>query len=164
VALVQRGIYTPNEDRRPSSAGLAASPPGAMFRSRTLAALLSASIAVQLVLAGGGTTCVREGEAAASTAASAMAGMDMPAADQARDADPSAAPTDRDHPARGDTPCGRTTSPAVCQILSACAAGFVSVETPDNAGERELAAGAPASDTTPPASRSIAPELPPPRA
>jgi hypothetical protein len=134
-----------------------------MLRSRILAALLSASFAVQLALAGGGTTCVREGDEGATTAG-AMAGMDMATASHAADADPSREPTDRDHPARGDIPCGRTANPALCQILSACAAGFVSVEMSGNAGEGELAVGAPASEAEPPASRSIAPELPPPRA
>lgn len=134
-----------------------------MFRSRLLAALLAASFAVQLLLAGVGSTCVRARDVVSSSADVSMAGMDM--SSDRRDATDMPAPSnDRAHPTRDDAPCGGTASSPACLVLSACATGFVSVASTDAVREYALSTAVAASNVDTPASRSVAPELPPPRA
>ena len=134
------------------------------FRSRILAVFLSASFAVQLVLAGVGTTCVREGSDRGASAAGSMAGMDMPGAGRATAGESRYASADAGLPARSDAPCNQTDYRSICQILSACATGFVTVAQSEVAVELELAVAVPALQAEAPTSRSVAPELPPPRA
>jgi hypothetical protein len=132
-----------------------------MFRSRFLATLLAASFAVQLLLAGEGSTCVRTRAVVSNGADVSMAGMDM--SNDRRDATDAPAPSnDRTH--QDDAPCGGTASSPACLVLSACASGFVSVASTDAVRERGLSIAVPASNVDTPASRSVAPELPPPRA
>lgn len=134
-----------------------------MYRFRLLAPLLVVSFAVQLLLAGIGASCVGASVGGSTAAADAMVGMDMSGTGDARSTP--ASPTSRDHerPA-DDQSCNRPANPVLCQVLSVCASGAVTVAAltaePDDAPHAvQLAL-----DVATPPSRSIAPELPPPRA
>lgn len=138
-----------------------------MFRS-LVATLLSGTFALQLLLAGAGSACVMpsgngahmaRGSSDASAGHSGATGMNMP---ETSAANPAPAPS-HDH-GDGGAPCEQPGTPRMCQLMASCAGGFVVVES----HERRVAAAVPAvvesSIVTAPSSRSIPPELPPPRA
>lgn len=133
----------------------------AMRRSRFVAALLSGSFALQLLLASSGGVCLdpehgsAHGNAAAGHAVSGMA-MDMPGA--------KALTQQNDHSSPGEAPCDRPVKPGDCQVLAPCAGGLlISPRDCGEAGAR-LESRAVARLAVALSSRTIAPELPPPRA
>ena len=126
-----------------------------MRRIRTFAAVASAALSFQLILAGSGFACVMpamtHAEVGAATDAG-MAGMEMPASDQ---------PTPR---SSDDAPCHLPWAPAGCQPMAPCApavmtSAMVTFDAPAPVVEtvREQR-------TTAPPTRTVPPELPPPRA
>ena len=144
--------------------------PRSRMHRRIFAVLLAFALSFQLVLAGKGETCIGQvlgGELAATTmSASAMRamGMDVPKG-------PGASVVDRDHGSKsapnqqpGGTPCDRSPATTTCQLFASCAASFVVAA----AGEAITQYDAPESPRVTTiaslSSRSIAPELPPPRA
>jgi hypothetical protein len=136
-----------------------------MIRS-LIATLLSGSFALQLLLAGAGSTCVMPSgahETVATSGAAAepmrMTGMDM--------SDMSAAgraPTSLHDHGDGGAPCERRGTPRMCQVMASCAGGFVVAESHELRVATAVPAVVESSIVTAPASRSIPPELPPPRA
>ena len=122
-----------------------------------VALLLFGSLALQLVLAGVGATCVMPGGDGAQTASADMSGMDM-----------GGMPSGEDDPSPGNgpdgSPCDQPGTPQTCQVMAPCAGGFVLAAR----GGADAAAGVPAAMSTAsvaaPASRTIPPEPPPPRA
>lgn len=111
-----------------------------MKRSPFVAVLLSGALAFQLLLAGGGVMCVGGGAEASHASA--------------------ASPAPEDH-----VPCDQPPSaPRTCQTMAPCAPGFVFVALPpvdaDVQGGPHIVAAA----TPMPASRTVPPEPPPPRA
>jgi hypothetical protein len=134
-----------------------------MIRS-LVATLLSGSFALQLLLAGVGSACVMPRGAAhapASPAAEAqagMAGMDMSGAPAADHATTQA----QDH---GDgVPCDQPGTSRMCQVMASCAGGFVVGESNEQRVAVVVPSAVESSIVTAPSSRTIAPELPPPRA
>lgn len=139
-----------------------------MRRSPLAALILSGSFAFQLALAGGGAACLdpdhRSSLAAAGAEALAMpgmdAGMDM-AADHAGHGTQSGS---GQMPAHGEAPCEEPAAPGTCQAMAPCAGGFfasdfAAIDTTDLA--RSHVAARPALALS---SRTVQPELPPPRA
>lgn len=143
-----------------------------MKRSPLVATLLLCSFALQLVLAGGGATCVMPGGAAhveTSTEGAEMAAMDMSGMDMSgMDMTDMSAGESASTPAHGHTPdgtpCDQQTTPAACQVMAPCAGGFVGAAR----SATEAVAGVPArvevANVTMPPSRTVPPDLPPPRA
>lgn len=127
-----------------------------MRRFRAFAAVASAGLFFQLILAGSGFACVMpamsHAEKGMAQAGGAMAGMEMPVSEQS-------APNSSD-----ETPCHLPWAPAGCQPMAPCApavmtSAMVTFDAPAPVVEtvREQHAVAPPT-------RTIAPELPPPRA
>jgi hypothetical protein len=138
-----------------------------MVRSRLFATLLSFSFALQVVLAGTGSTCVLPSGTAqgvASTAGAGMADMPMPGMDMG------ANPSDDGAPARshghdsGGAPCDQPGTPAACWVTAPCAGGFVAIAATGDASFAGASAAVVAWTVTMPPSRTTPPELPPPRA
>ena len=138
-----------------------------MIASRISAILLSFALSLQLVLAGEGVTCVASsGAGEISKGSSGMAGMsDMNGAGTGR-----VAPEDRAdaagqpvEPSQGG-PCERTAASTTCQLFASCAAGFVAVDSVISDASQSAPNTVGAAVVITPPSRTIAPELPPPRA
>ena len=127
-----------------------------MTRSPILATLVAVSFALQLLLAATGTTCVDAhhgaGHPASAAGDQAMAGMHMGMSM------PVDMPTDE-----RQAPCDQPVTPGACQLMGPCSVSFIAisaaeldrhvVEPSDAIGALALA----------PLSRTVAPELPPPR-
>lgn len=134
-----------------------------MIRS-LIATLLSGSFALQLLLAGAGSTCVMPSGSGAHVTASpaaehtAMAGMDMPAMPAADHA------TTQSHDHGDGVPCEQPGTPGMCQVMASCAGGFVVAEPHEQRVAVAVPSAVESSTMTTPTSRTIAPELPPPRA
>lgn len=138
-----------------------------MIASRISAILLSLALSLQLVLAGEGVTCVASrGAGEISMGSGGMVGMsDMKSAGTARVAseDRAEAAGQREEPSQSG-PCERAAASTICQLFASCAAGFVAVDSViGDASQRAPNTVGVAVVITPP-SRTIAPELPPPRA
>lgn len=120
-----------------------------MTRSPIIAALLSLSLAFQLMLVGGGASCAGGDHASMHSAATSASAMSMP---------------DMPMPAGdGKEPCDQSATPGACKVMAACSGGFVAVAAPDlnpAAPGGTLAVGF---IPTAPSSRTVPPELPPPR-
>lgn len=126
---------------------------------RRIAALLSGALLLQLVLVGSGFACALPMQMATDAPGAdmtAMAGMDMPSTD--------AAPIPASTPAPDDAPCRLPWAPAGCQSMAPCAptvvaSAVVTVSLPPGAVATEVTLA-----VLGPLTRSIPPELPPPRA
>jgi hypothetical protein len=133
-----------------------------MRRSPLVAAILSGSFAFQLLLAGGGTTCVdpAHGSLAGDSdpGLPAMAGMDMSMSmpDHGPDADYT--------PLTDPTPCDQPTAPSDCQVLAACATSIVVSAIVDLEMRDVTITERITRPTLALSSRAIPPEPPPPRA
>ena len=132
-----------------------------MRRSPLVAAILSGSFALQLLLAGGGTTCVDPAHGSpagySDPGLAAMAGMDMTMSmpDQGPDA--------KHTPSTDQAPCDQPTAPSNCQVLAACAtsivaSAIVNLDTSDVTIAERITL-----PTLALSSRAIPPEPPPPR-
>lgn len=123
------------------------------YARRPIAILMSLVLA-QLMLVLGGYACVMQGGGASATAS--MAGMSMPMADEA-------APAATSNGSQG--PCEFPWAPGACQGMAPCApaALIVASGAPDITSKRVPEAVA-IETLLRPASVSLAPELPPPRA
>lgn len=128
-----------------------------MTRSPLIAALLSLTFGLQLMLAGGGAACIDGGHGTTSPADGAselaMADMNMPMAMD------TSIPTD-DDPA----PCDQPSAPGGCQLMGPCAGGFIAIaaadfDRPAPAPSRVVGFVSPA-----PHLQTFPPEPPPPRA
>ena len=136
---------------------------------RIFAVLLAFTLSLQLVLAGKGETCVGQvlggGRTGMAMSASAMRdmGMDVPQS-------PGASAVDGDHgstPAglqSSSAPCDRSPATTTCQLFASCAAGFIAATADEAIIQRDAPAGPRVTTLASLSSRSIAPELPPPRA
>jgi len=139
-----------------------------MRRSPLLATLLSASFALQLLLASGGAACVLPGHeahsdamAAMAMAESAMPGMDMAAMDMGTRSEPrTGAPAD----AADHVPCDQPTTAAGCLVMGPCAVAFIAVASTAVAGDTRLPTHVISALVLEPASSVFPPEIPPPRA
>lgn len=133
-----------------------------MRRSPLVAAILSGSFAFQLLLAGGGTTCVDHAHASlaghSDPGPAAMAGMDMSMSmgDHGRDADRT--------PSTDQAPCDQPTAPSNCQVLAACATSIVVSAIVDLKMSDVTITQRITRPTLALSSRAIPPEPPPPRA
>ena len=133
-----------------------------MRRSPLVAAILSGSFAFQLLLAGGGTTCVDPGHGSVAGYPDAstppMAGMDMSMSmgDQGRDANHA--------PSTDQAPCDQPTAPGNCQVLAACATSIVVSAIVDLEMSDVTITERMTRPTLALSSRAIPPEPPPPRA
>jgi hypothetical protein len=138
-------------------------------RSPLVATLTLCSLTLQLALAAVGVTCVMPsgGSAHATSAGVAemdMAGMDMSGMDMAgMPAREGTAPSSHSHGPDG-APCDQPGTAEACQIMAPCASAFVAV-TPNRArSSADVPAVVLAVSVATPPSRTIPPELPPPRA
>lgn len=126
-----------------------------MTRSPLVAALLSISFAFQLLLAGGGAACVDADHGAMHTAESAadqaMAGMDME--------------MDMPMPTSGDSPapCDQPATPGACQLMGPCSISFIAIAVAELDRPILVSPRAVGTIALAPHSRTVAPELPPPR-
>jgi hypothetical protein len=148
--------------------------PSAMQRSRLFATLLSLSLGFQLALAAVGMTCVMPSGGAthvsgAATSQMDMAGMDMAGMDMAgmdmagMPSGEDKTPSSHSHGPDG-APCEQPGTPEACQVMAPCAGAFVAV-TPSRArASADVPAAVLAVSVVTPPSRTIPPELPPPRA
>lgn len=140
-----------------------------MTRSSFVATLLSLSLGLQLALAAVGVTCVMPsgGETHSATAGMAemgMAGMDMAGMDMAgMPAGEGTAPSSHSHGPDG-APCDQPGTPEACQIMAPCAGAFIAVAPTRARPVADVPAAVLAVSVATPASRTIPPELPPPRA
>jgi hypothetical protein len=140
-----------------------------MLRSRLFGTFVSVSFALQLALAGTGSTCVLPSGAdqGASSAAHAgmaemvLAGMNMDMSGKPFDEGDGTPSHGHD---AGGAPCDQPGTPAACQVMASCAGGFVAIAAAGDGEASGAAAGISASVVATPASRTIEPELPPPRA
>ena len=138
-----------------------------MIRSRLFAVLVSLALSLQLVLAGAGVTCLSPSSADASGQLSngmaGMSGMEMMGlAERATNAGKDAsAPEER---GSGSVPCERTPASTNCQLFASCAAGFVAADTGTNDAVQVAPSALRVIALLTPPSRTVAPELPPPRA
>lgn len=138
-----------------------------MRRNRPFAALLAFALSLQLMLAGKGETCVgqpidshRMGMASSGSAMSDM-GVAGGVADQGYRHEGSGSAEDRQS---GEAPCDQSPAATSCQFFASCAAGFVPTEPSDELLRQERPASPRLTSVPLLASRTIAPELPPPRA
>lgn len=140
-----------------------------MTRPSFVATLLSLSLGLQLALAAVGVTCVMPsgGETHSATAGMAemgMAGMDMAGMDMAgMPAGEGTAPSSHSHGPDG-APCDQPGTPEACQIMAPCAGAFIAVAPTRARPVADVPAAVLAVSVATPASRTIPPELPPPRA
>ncbi len=123
-----------------------------MTRSPLTAALLSISLGFQLLLAGGGGACVDADHGAMHRAETAdnpaMAGMDMnmpmPESENA-------------------APCDQPATPGACQLMGPCSLSFIAISLPELDRPTHGSLRAVGAIPLAPPSRTVAPELPPPR-
>jgi len=138
-----------------------------MHRHRPFAILLAFALSFQLLLAGKGETCVGQPisgdrmDMASSGSAMSDMGMSNGSADQGFREEGSAPTKDR---RSGDAPCDRSPASTSCQLFASCAAGFVATQSSDELQRQERPATPRLTSVASLSSRTIAPELPPPRA
>ena len=137
-----------------------------MIRSRLFAVLVSFTLSLQLVLAGAGVTCLAPSGAETSSRAVddvvGMSGMNMTdAAGRASASKNDSAPEER---GSGSIPCERAPAWTNCQLFASCAAGFVAADTRANDAAQVALSTLRVIELLAPSSRTVAPELPPPRA
>ena len=125
-----------------------------MTRSPLVAALLSLSLAFQLLLASGGPACIDADHGAMhpadSGAGEGMAGMDMA--------------TDTPMPGGdNEAPCDQPATPGACQLMGPCSISFIAIAVVELDRPALVSPRAVGTIALAPHSRTIAPELPPPR-
>jgi hypothetical protein len=135
-----------------------------MHHRRAFAVLLTSALSLQLALAGNGETCVGgslgDRRTGVTMSESAMREMGLPGSvAQEASRDEGSAPARNQQP-----PCDRSPAGISCQLFASCAAGFVIAETSEAIGHQARAARARLTDSASLSSRTIVPELPPPRA
>lgn len=140
-----------------------------MTRSSLVATLLLFSLGFQLPLAAVGVTCVMPRGGAshvsnAGTSAMDMAGMDMAGMDMTgMPAGEGGAPSSHSHGPDG-APCDQPGTPEACQVMAPCAGAFVAVAPTRARPTAHVPVAVLAVSVAMPPSRTIPPELPPPRA
>lgn len=139
-----------------------------MKRSSLVATLTVCSLGLQLALAAGGVTCVvptgtahvsDAGELLMDMADMGMAGMDMTGMPTGDDTAPVSRPSDPD-----GASCDQPGTSEACLVIAPCAGAFVAVAPNGVRALVDVPAAVLAVSVTTPASRTIQPELPPPRA
>ena len=136
-----------------------------MHHRRFLAVLIALTLALQLALAGRGATCVGSSgddeQMAMTQGEPDMSGMEMSGGTH----EPSA--TTRESPARdhetSDAPCDRSPATTNCQPFASCAAGIMVADASAVDDNRQVSSTPRVNDSPALVSRTIAPELPPPR-
>ena len=135
-----------------------------MMRSPLVATLLSLSLGLQLALAAVGVTCVMPSGGETHSASAGMAEMDMAGMDMAgMTAGEGTAPSSHSHGPDG-APCDQPGTPEACQVMAPCAGAFVAVAPTRARPTADVPAAVLAVSVATPPSRTIPPELPPPRA
>lgn len=144
--------------------------PSSMHRRRFLAVLVTLTLALQLALAGRGTTCVAssDGERMAMTESEpGMSGMDMSSGTDMSNGTYEAGGERSQSPAQdhetGDAPCDRSPASTTCQPFASCAAGIMVADASAVLGIEDASTTPRVIDALALLSRTIAPELPPPR-
>jgi hypothetical protein len=136
-----------------------------MHRRRFLAVLVTLTLALQLALAGSGTACVAssgDGERMAMTESEPrMSGMDMSSGTHEAGDAKSQSPA-QDHET-GDAPCDRSPASTTCQPFASCAAGVMVADASAVLGSEDASTTPRVIHALALLSRTIAPELPPPR-
>ncbi|MEO6526345.1 MAG: hypothetical protein ABIP93_06945 [Gemmatimonadaceae bacterium] len=138
-----------------------------MMQHRIFAVLLACTLSLQLVLAGVGVTCLApSGADAGSRAADGMAGMSGmemsdPAGQGVATGDAASAPQKQ---RSSSIPCERAPASANCQLFASCAAGFVVADPAIGVAPQPSPSTVRVIELLTPTSRTIVPELPPPRA
>ena len=135
-----------------------------MHPRRLVAVLVTLTLALQLGLAGRGSTCVaspEDGEPVTMTQGGRMRGMDMSRSLHEADAASTQSPAENHE--TGDGPCDRTQASTICQLFASCAAGILVSDASGVGRGDEVSAVPGVVDTPALVSRTIAPELPPPR-
>ena len=151
------------ETRRSPRRRALSAPEGFVNRHPIIAAILSTSLAFQLMLAGVGPACAMPGGDSDGTASRmVMTGMQMDAArpgavDQPHD-------TNSSHPGSKAPPCDQPPLGAACQLMGPCTGSFVTSGSIDALEATATPGGIARFVASSPPSRSTAPELPPPRA
>lgn len=140
-----------------------------MKRSPLIATLLSLALGLQLALAAVGVTCVMPSGGTAHvlnavTSQMDMRGMDMSGMDMAgMPAGEGTAPSSHSHGPDG-APCDQPGTREACQVMAPCAGAFVAVAPSRARASADIPAAVLAVSVATPRSRTIPPELPPPRA
>ena len=138
-----------------------------MIRNRLFAVLVSFALSLQLMLAGAGVTCLAPSGAAASARVgddmAGMSGMDMTGS-AGTVASASKNNSAQEKRGSGSAPCERAPVSTNCQLFASCAASFVAADTRTNDLEQIAPSNVRVIELLAPSSRTIAPELPPPRA
>ena len=135
-----------------------------MKRSPLVATLLSLSLGFQLALAAVGVTCVMPSGGEPHSASAGMAEMDMADMDMAG-MDMAGMPSGSSHSHGPDgTPCEQPGTPEACQVMAPCASAFVAVTPTRARPTADVPAAVLAVSVATPPSRTIPPELHPPRA
>lgn len=140
-----------------------------MKRSSLVAMLTLLSLGLQLALAAAGVTCVMPSGGTALVSDAGASGMDMAGMDMAGmgmtgiPAGDGGTPASHGHGHDG-APCDQPGTPEACQIMAPCAAAFVAVAPSRARTLADVPAAVLAVSVATPQSRTIPPELPPPRA
>ena len=137
-----------------------------MKRSPLVATLLSLSLGFQLALAAVGVTCVMPSGGETHSASAGMAEMDMDMAGMDMAGIPAGegtAPASHSHGPDG-SPCDQPGTPEACQIMAPCAGAFVAATPSRTRALADVPTAVLAVSVATPPSRTIPPELPPPRA
>ena len=140
-----------------------------MHRSRTLAALLALALSLQLMLAGKGERCVGQAfddeRMGMTMRTSAMRDMEMAVrhGPRALVGDRELGSTSAPDQQPNGAPCDRAPAITTCQVFASCSAGFV-VAAADPIIQHVAPTSPRVTTTASLSSRTIAPELPPPRA
>ena len=136
-----------------------------MHHRRFLAVLIALTLALQLALAGRGATCVTSSgddeRMAMTRGESDMSGMDMSGGTPEPSAATPQSPA-QDHET-GDAPCDRSPAAKNCQPFASCAAGIMVADASAGAANPDISSAPRVADFPALVSRTIAPELPPPR-
>jgi len=134
---------------------------------RVFAVILSFALSLQLALAGAGVTCVgpsgADSVAPTRGIASGMSDMDMTGPMEQHVGTRPESSAQRT-PASKGVPCERSQASANCQLFASCAAGFVAAGTYAEDAVQSTSSDVGVIALLAPATRTIVPELPPPRA
>lgn len=132
---------------------------------RLLAVLVALTLALQLALAGRGATCVTSSgdpdRFGMTHSGSDMSGMDMSSHTHEAGVGTRQSPG-QDHDA-GGAPCDRSPAATSCQPFASCAAGIMVTDASAALDEEEVSSPPRVTDAPLLVSRTVAPELPPPR-
>ena len=167
LAKGRRSPYTPSASRVERRLESQARVRQSVNRNRVLAFFVFVALSLQLGLAGAGVTCLAPSGAAAASQAGdemvAMSGMGMTGPSERT------VKTGMDAPAPGEQgpgsiPCERVPVSTSCQLFASCAAGFVVADSRAAYTVQVTSSSLRVIELITPPSRTVAPELPPPRA